>query len=97
MLTEAQKIKKAIARVADEEINKLTAACFRVYKAVVTTAPNGTTCQVRLVGDETILDLPYAKKLENITAGTFVWVGAFYATDNSLSNAIVWETLDFSV
>lgn len=97
MLRESEKIKKAIERIADNEINKLTAPCFRVYKAVVTQAPNGTTCKVRLVGDNTILTLPYARKLGGITIGTYVWVGAFYAVDNSLSNAIVWDALNFDV
>ena len=96
MLFESEKIKKAIERVADAEINKLTAPCYRVYKAVVVEAPNGTTCKVRLIGDDTVLTLPYAESLLAITEGTFVWVGAFYAVDNSLSNAVVWETLKFN-
>ena len=95
MLSEAQKIKRAIERVADAEIQKLTAPCLRVYKAKITEAPNGTTCKVKLIGDDTILTLPYASKLSGLTVGTFVWVAAFYATDNSFSNALVWDTLKF--
>lgn len=97
MLSQSEIIKRAIERVADAEIEKKTAPCFRTYKAIVTEAPNGTTCKVRLVGDETILTLPYASKLSEITAGKFVWVGAFYNVDNSFSNAIVWETLKMDV
>lgn len=95
MLNESAKIKKAIERVADAEINKLTAPCYRTYKAIVTEAPNGATCKVRLIGDDTELTLPYAEKLSGIKEGAYVWVGAFYATDKSLSNAVVWETLKF--
>ena len=97
MLSQSEIIKRAIERVADAEIEKKTAPCFRTYKAIVTEAPNGTTCKVRLIGDETILTLPYASKLSEITAGKFVWVGAFYNVDNSFSNAIVWETLKMEV
>lgn len=97
MLSQSEIIKRAIERVADAEIEKKTAPCFRTYKAIVTEAPNGTTCKVRLIGDETILTLPYASKLSEITAGKFVWVGAFYNVDNSFSNAIVWETLKMDV
>lgn len=95
MLSEAQKIKRAIERVADAEIEKITAPCYRVYKAKITAAPNGSTCKVKLIGDDTELTLPYASKLKTISVGTYVWVGAFYATDSSLSNAVVWETLKF--
>lgn len=97
MLSQSEIIKRAIERVADAEIEKKTAPCFRTYKAIVTEAPNGTTCKVRLVGDDTELTLPYASKLSEITAGKFVWVGAFYNVDNSFSNAIVWETLKMEV
>ena len=97
MLSQSEIIKRAIERVADAEIEKKTAPCFRTYKAIVTEAPNGTTCKVRLVGDDTELTLPYASKLSEITAGKFVWVGAFYNVDNSFSNAIVWETLKMDV
>lgn len=97
MLSQSEIIKRAIERVADAEIEKKTAPCFRTYKAIVTEAPNGTTCRVRLIGDDTELTLPYASKLSEITAGKFVWVGAFYNVDNSFSNAIVWETLKMDV
>ena len=97
MLSQSEIIKRAIERVADAEIEKKTAPCFRTYKAIVTEAPNGTTCKVRLIGDETILTLPYASKLSGITVGKFVWVGAFYNVDTSFSNAIVWETLKMDV
>ena len=97
MLSQSEIIKRAIERVADTEIEKKTAPCFRTYKAIVTEAPNGTTCKVRLIGDDTELTLPYASKLSEITVGKFVWVGAFYNVDNSFSNAIVWETLKMDV
>ena len=97
MLTESEIIKRAIERVADAEIEKKTAPCFRTYKAIITEAPNGTTCKVKLSGDDTELTLPYASKLGELTVGKYVWVGAFYNVDNSFSNAIVWETLKMDV
>lgn len=97
MLSQSEIIKRAIERVADAEIEKKTAPCFRTYKAIVTEAPNGTTCKVRLIGDDTELTLPYASKLGELTVGKYVWVGAFYNVDNSFSNAIVWETLKMDV
>ena len=97
MLSESEIIKRAIERVADAEIEKKTAPCFRTYKAIVTEAPNGATCKVRLCGDDTILELPYASKLASIPVGKYVWVGAFYNVDNSMSNAIVWDTLKFDI
>lgn len=97
MLSQSEVIKRAIERVADAEIEKKTAPCFRTYKAIITEAPNGTTCKVRLSGDDTELTLPYASKLSELTVGKYVWVGAFYNVDNSFSNAIVWETLKMDV
>lgn len=97
MLSESERIKRAIERVADAEIEKKTAPCFRTYKAIVTEAPNGATCKVRLCGDDTELELPYASKLASIPVGKYVWVGAFYNVDNSMSNAIVWDTLKFDI
>ena len=97
MLSQSEIIKRAIERVADAEIEKKTAPCFRTYKAIITEAPNGTTCKVRLSGDDTELTLPYASKLSELTVGKYVWVGAFYNVDNSFSNAIVWETLKMDV
>ncbi len=97
MLSQSEIIKRAIERVADAEIEKKTAPCFRTYKAIITEAPNGTTCKVKLSGDDTELTLPYASKLGELTVGKYVWVGAFYNVDNSFSNAIVWETLKMDV
>ena len=95
MLAEAEKIKRAIERIADAEIEKETASCFRVFKAKITEAPIGATCKVKLIGDDTEIPLAYSKKLSTVSVGTLVLVAAPYSTNSSLSNAIVWETTDF--
>ena len=97
MLSESEKIKKAIQKVAAEEIQRDTASCWRVYKGIVTSAPNGTTCKVRLIGDTTEFSLPYAANLSDLTVGSAVLIGVAYSTDKSLANAVVWSDVKFAM
>ena len=92
LLSDAKEIKAAITAIVREEIDRETRDCFRVRKAVVTTAPNGTKCSVKLVGDDTILALPYSSAVSSVSVGNVVWVAIL---GNSMRTAIVWETADF--
>lgn len=92
-LSDASAFRDAIAQVVREEIRSETRDCFRVRKAVVETAPNGSVCVVKLVGDETSLSLPYSSAVSSVSAGDVVWVGILFG---SMRNAFVWETADFN-
>ena len=96
MLSESEKIKKAIQKVSAEETERITAPCLRVYKGIITSVPDGTKCKVRLVGDTTEFSLPYAANLSDLTVGAFVWVAVPYGTDKSMNNAIVWSDIKFA-
>lgn len=90
------RLKKSIEKVAKEVIERDTRSCLRVYKAVVITPPYvdenlGNVCQVKMIGDDTVLTLPYATCANNIVAGDRVWVQTTY---NSFKNAIVWIKTD---
>lgn len=92
IISESERIRKAILTIVRDAIAEETKSCFRVYKAKVTSAPNGSTCGVQVLGDANTIDLPYSSKAASVTVGSFVWVATLY---NSFSNAIVWETVDF--
>lgn len=91
-LTESKRLRSQMKRLIQEVVKEETRACFRVYKAVVVIAPNGTSCGVRLVGEQSELTLPYSSKVASVAVGDIVWVATIFGT---LSNAIVWETADF--
>ena len=67
-------------------------SCVRAVKARVVTPPNGKTCAVQLVGDDTVITLPYSSKVANVLKDDIVWVASL---QGSMRNAIVWETSDF--
>ena len=92
LLADAKEVRAAIEAIVRDEIDRETRDCFRVRKAVVTTAPNGTKCSVKLVGDDTILSLPYSSAVSSVSVGNVVWVAIL---GNSMRNAIVWETANF--
>lgn len=92
IISESARIRKAISAIVREVVAEETKPCFRVYKAKVTSAPNGSICGVQVLGDANTMDLPYSSKAANVSVGSFVWVTTLY---NSFSNAIVWETVDF--
>ena len=89
---DARVIREAIASVVREEVETLTRDCFRVRKAKVVNAPNGSTCGVKLIGDDTLLTLPYSSKVSSVSSGSVVWVAIL---GPSMRNAIVWETANF--
>lgn len=92
ILSDAADFREAITSVVRDEIEKQTRDCMRVRKAVVTSAPNGSVCGVRFVGDDTVLSLPYSSAVSSVSVGDAVWVAVLYG---SLRNAVVWETAKF--
>lgn len=91
----AKRFKEAIIKIVDERISEKTRDCFRVRKAVITQAPSGGVCKVKIVGDETEITLPYSSRCALLSAGDAVWVG-IPAESSSLRNAIVWEKILFN-
>lgn len=89
---ESEKIRRSIEKIVKETIQKEEKPCLRLYKAKVVTAPNGTTCEVQLVGDSNTMALPYSSMVNNVIQDDFVWVGTIYG---SFSNAFVLFPLDF--
>ena len=88
LLDEAREIRAAIEAVCREVVREETRDCFRVKKAVVVYAPNGSTCTVKLVGDTENLALPYSSAVASVSSGAVVWVAIL---GDSMRNAIVWE------
>lgn len=91
-LQQASALRAMLSDIVREVVREETRDCLRVYKAVVTSAPNGSVCSVRLVGDTTVLSLPYSSKVANVSAGSVVWVAVLFG---NLRNGIVWETSNF--
>lgn len=91
-LVATQITKNQLTQLIKEVVRKETRACWRVHKAVVTAAPNGSVCGVRLVGDTTVLMLPYSSAVASVSVGDMVLVATMFG---SLSNAIVWQTPSF--
>lgn len=92
LLDEAKAVRAALAEVIRQEVDALTQDCFRLKKAVVTSAPNGTRCSVKLVGDDTVLSIPYSSEVASVSVDDVVWV-AYWG--GSMRNAIVWQTANF--
>lgn len=92
LLDEAKAVRAALAEVIRQEVDALTQDCFRLKKAVVTSAPNGTRCSVKLVGDTEILSIPYSSEVASVSVDDVVWV-AYWG--GSMRNAIVWQTANF--
>ena len=82
----------ALEEVIRQVVSEMTEDCFRVKKAIVQSAPNGSVCRVKLVGDDTILSLPYSSDVSSVGAGAVVWVAIL---GSSMRNAIVWQTANF--
>lgn len=95
LFDDAKRLKSAIEDIAREVIARETRDCFRVRKAVVTTAPDSGTglCGVTLVGDATELFLPYVSGLASASVGDAVWVAILGA---SMRNAVVWQNATLS-
>lgn len=92
LLDEAKAVRAALAEVIRQEVDALTQDCFRLKKAVVTSAPNGTRCSVKLVGDDTVLSIPYSSEVASVSVDDVVWVAWW---GGSMRNAIVWQTANF--
>lgn len=95
MLPESERIKNAIKKVCDEEINAVTAPCFRIYKGKITSAPSNGKCGVCLVGDTKAFSLPYASEVADLPVNSLVWIAVPYNTENSISNGVVWRDVAF--
>lgn len=95
MNTESEIIRNSIEKIAREESGKQNRSAFRVYKAVVKTAPSFITnlCGVSLMGDETVLNLPFTKAVWDVAVGDIVLVAT---TFNNFTNAIVWAKPDLN-
>lgn len=95
--TEAERLRRSIREIVRNYLaeDNDTKACFRVYRAVVTEAPDSTTkkCKVRLAGQDEEMALPYSSACSDAAVGDLVWIGTI---SNSFSNAIVWQKNDFS-
>ena len=90
---DSRELKSAIEAVCREAIQKETKECFRVYRATVVKGPYtdptlGDVCQVVLVGDESVLTLPFSKSTSSMRAGDSVLVATI---SDTFRNAIVWE------
>ena len=90
---QASELKNAIKSVVREVVREEFGDCFRVKKALVTTAPDGSVCGVQIVGDATELMLPYSSACASVTVGDVVWVGLLGL---SMRNAIVWQNATLS-
>jgi hypothetical protein len=94
LLDDAKRIRNAIEDVVRVVVARETRDCFRVRKAIVTTAPDGTVCGVQLAGDMTEIFLPYVSALASVTVGQVVWVAVLGG--DSMRNAVVWQNADLS-
>ena len=93
----ARDIKRALVETIRSVVAEETKNCLRVYRATVIQPPYndpnmGFVCQVRLVGDQTVLTIPFSSKVAFMRIGDMVLVATTY---NSFQNAIVWETYNF--
>ena len=94
-LEESAAFRKAIEAVVDARLKEKAKSCFRLYPAVVVTAPNSATgvCVVRMLGDTTELSLPYSSVAASVVSGDRVLIGVVY---DNFRNAVVWCKGDFS-
>lgn len=93
-LTESAKLRNAIKKIVKQVIDEEEKPCFRLYKAQITSAPNGTTCTVQLDGYTNTINLPYSSAVQYVNVGDMVWVATLY---NSFSNAIVFCPINFEL
>ena len=91
IMSESERLEKAIRAVLRKIIAEETNDCLRVIKATVSTAPNANTglCGVKFIGDDTELLVPYTTVTANVAVGDAVLVATIY---DSMRNAVVWQT-----
>ena len=92
LLNESEKIRVQIKQIVSEIVKEDTKDCVRAYKGTVVSAPNGSTCQVQLNGDDAIMSIPYSSKVSSVTIGEVVWVAVLFG---DFRNAVVWEKYNF--
>lgn len=97
-LFDSKILRSVIEKIVRSVVAETTRDCFRVLKATVETAPYedsnlGPVCQVKLIGDETALTLPYSTKMSGMQVGDVVLIAVVYG---SFRNAIVWEKQGFN-
>ena len=93
IFSESSALYPILEKIVSKIVAEKTRSCFRVYKASVVSAPNGTTVGVSLVGESTVLNIPYSSAISDISAGDFVWVGVIF---NHFRNAFVWQKANFN-
>lgn len=91
-MSESKSVRSMIERLVRSVVREETRDCVRAYKAVVVSAPSSGVCSVQLIGDTSVLSLPYSSKCSGVSVGEVVWVAVLFG---SMRNAIVWETADF--
>jgi hypothetical protein len=94
---EASVAKKELVELVRAVVQEETKSCFRVYKAVVKTAPYtdpeiGLVCQIVLNGDQNTLTVPFSSAISSLSVGDVVLVALIY---NSWRNAFVWKKIPF--
>ena len=92
MAGDSEKIRNAITKIVKDVLKDEEKPCFRLYKATLKTAPNGTTCGVQLAGESETINLPYSSAINGVSTESIVWVATLY---NSFSNGIVFAPIDF--
>ena len=92
-MTDSQKIRKSIEKIARDVFNEMSRSCLRVYKAKVTTVPNISTgvCGVKLIGDDTEIFVKFCSDLNGLTVGEMVLVAT---TFDNLANGFIWKATD---
>ncbi|MBQ8497555.1 MAG: hypothetical protein IJ489_08895 [Clostridia bacterium] len=93
IFSESSDLYPILEKIISKIVADKTRSCFRVYKASVVSVPNGTTVGISLIGEKTVLNLPYSSAISEITVGDFVWVGVIF---NNFRNAFVWQKANFN-
>lgn len=90
---QSEKLRQSLTPFVQRIIDDKTRECFRTYKAKVVSAPDLNTgkCDVALVGQDSVLSLPYSSSVRMAEVGDMVWVATTY---NSFRNAIVWQLIE---
>lgn len=91
VLTESEKLKRAIQKVVREEIKAQTKDCLRIYKATVSTIAADGIIGVKLVANSTELTLPCSTSAASLALDAVAWV---QTTANNFRNASVISTAD---
>ncbi len=93
IFSESSELYPILEKIVSKIIAEKTRSCLRVYKASVVSAPDGKTVGISLIGENTVLNLPYSSAISDILPGDLVWVGVIF---NHFRNAFVWQKIDFS-